>query len=124
MKLLWKNTPEEIRKILEQSLLKRGNDFRSRAFTDFLKGSCGMKYPWYKNKELKTIVFNGITKWYADKNRIPPDSETVSSIISSFGELRMEWIHLPKAIKDYFYMGIQQNFSRFTSQEISKILLR
>jgi hypothetical protein len=135
MKLLWANTPDEIRKILEQSLLERGNDFRSRAISDFLKGSCGMKYPWHKNNGIKTIVYNGITSWYNDHSRTPPDSETVSNIISSFGEMKlqyyrtfgeltMEWIDLPMSVKKCFYMGIQQNSSRFTSQEISKILLR
>jgi hypothetical protein len=124
MTLRWENTPTEIRKILEQSLLERGNDFRSRALSDFIKGTSGMKYRWYRNTDIRTIVYNGIINWYEDEKRIPPDAETVSNIISSFGEMRILWIDLPKTVKECFYRGIQQNFSRFSSQDISKILVR
>jgi hypothetical protein len=124
MKLRWENTPEDIQLILECSLLRKGNDFHSRAFSDFIKGTSGMKYRWYKKADIRTLVYNGITNWYEDEKRIPPDAETVSNIISSFGEMRILWIDLPKTIKECFYSGIQQNFSRFSSQEISKIMFR
>jgi hypothetical protein len=126
MKLRWENTPTEIRKILEQSLLllDRRTDFRSRALSDFIKGTTGMKYRWYRKPDIRTIVCTGIINWYEDEKRIPPDAETVSNIIFSFGEMRILWIDLPKDIKECFYIGIQQNFSRFSSQEISKIMFR
>jgi hypothetical protein len=122
MKLQWSTVPPDIQRNLEQSLLARGNDFSSIELSGFLEGSVKMNYRWDENKEMKKMIYNGIKRWYGDKNKIPIDTQTIASIISSFGEIKFKWADIPREIKECFYNGIEKNYSQFNSQAIRNII--
>jgi hypothetical protein len=122
MGLQWETIPTDIRRNLEQSLLEKVNDFSISELAGFVKGSVGMNYRWDENKNVREMVYNGIKSWFSDKNRISADKQALSNIIYCFGEMKMIWADFPKEIKECFYNGIEKNYSRFNSHDISNIL--
>jgi hypothetical protein len=122
MELQWSAISPDIQRNLEQSLLARGNNFSSAGIAGFLKGSSGMNYRWDENKEMKKMIYNGIKRYYGDKNRILPDPLGIANIIYSFGEMKFKWWDIPRDIKECLYNGIEKNYSQFTSQQISYII--
>jgi hypothetical protein len=124
MELQWNTIPISIRRNLEQSLLERGNEFSASSLSGFLKGSSGMSYGWSDNHDVQKMIYYGIKRWFGDKNRVSADTQALSSIICSFGQLKMNQTtkkDIPKEIKESFYNGIEKNFSQFISREISNI---
>jgi hypothetical protein len=122
MKVLWHTIPTIVRENLKQSLLARGNDFSSSSIAGFLKGSLGMNYRWDENKDMKKMIYNGIKRFYGDKNRVATDSQGIANIIYSFGEMKFKWADIPKDIKECLYNEIEKNYSRFESQHVSNII--
>jgi hypothetical protein len=122
MKLQWNNVPTVIRGKLEQSLLTRGNDFSSAELAGFLKGALRMNYRWDENEEMKRMIDNGIKRCYGDKNRISTNPQAIANIIYNFGEMRFKWADIPRDIKECLYNGIEKNYSRFISQNVSNII--
>jgi hypothetical protein len=123
MKLQWETIPVGIRRNLEQSLLEKGKEFPISVLCGFVVGSVRMNYRWDENEEVKKMVYNGINRWYGDKNRIVADhGHGISNLIYSFGAMKMNWMDIPKEIKECFYNCIEKNSSRFISLEVSSIL--
>jgi hypothetical protein len=122
MKLQWNTVPLGIQRNLEQSLLARGNDLLTIDLSGVLTGGVKMNYRWDENKDMKRMIDNGIKRFYGDKNRISTDPQGIANIIYSFGEMKFKWADIPRDIKECFYNGIEKNYSRFISQNVSNII--
>jgi hypothetical protein len=81
-----------------------------------------MNYRWDENQDMQKFVYNGIKRWFGNKNKVSVDNQALSNIIYSFGQLKMKWIDIPQEIKECFYNGIEKNSSRFISREIGDII--
>jgi hypothetical protein len=123
MRLQWGEIPTDTRHNLEQLLLERGNEFSIGELSVFLEESLQkMRCRWNENENIKKMVYNGIKRWFGDKNKILADSQGLTEIIFRFGGVKMKWLDIPKEIRECFYNGIEKNSSRFNSWEINKIL--
>jgi hypothetical protein len=122
MRLQWSTIPRDIRKNLEQSLLEKGNDFSIGELSDFLEESLQMNCRWNANENIRKMVYNGIKRWFGDKNNILVDKKGLCDIIYGFGEVNTKWVHIPKEIRECVYNGIEKHSSHFNSHDISNIL--
>jgi hypothetical protein len=122
MGLYWDKIPLEIRIKVGKSLVRNEGDFPVRGLSQFLMRSLRNKSKWFENNHIREIVYNGLYQSYHEKDKILVDSQGLSNILYSFGEMNIDWCDIPKHIRQCFYNAIEVNAPHFNSVDISTIL--
>jgi hypothetical protein len=123
MEIPWAYLSVATERKIENSLISSAaNKMNEKQLAEFLVASLLVKYEWWNQDKMGSLIFQSIQRLYGDKDQIKHDAAPwfVKTIVA-LGKRPFHWDLLPKEVQDSLRNATELFAPVFTEQEITDL---
>lgn len=121
MGVQWIDIPLQVRNWIEEEISRQGRELSRVNLAGFVKGSSGMKYQWFKNRNIQTILFGRMMKEFGPDEIALESGKNLVTLIAGLGKSGFKEDHLPAGVLKIVFDGLISCRSYFNQQDQAMI---
>jgi hypothetical protein len=125
MKMQWEDLPNGVRKRLVTDLEdSNGRGLHYDAVSSLLMGCELLGYPWHLYQGARHVVLSAFANVFRYENDSDEFVKQFMLCMHNFTSNEMKWESFPEHVQQAVFRFLQHNSSRFSSQDMTEILLQ